>query len=342
VTVNIDRLVGEPFDLEASLDLFSTIKHTRLEGLIVEYEVEQTLLSRCSSHGWRNVPALVLRRLRHSVGTEFLVVTNHHDSPLVRLVVDALRRTGDPVLVLRASGRELLLLEDASGKLISPHDVYLRCSDRPERAAPAAVTRDRVLGAYWGFAVQSPRTAQRFTREIVIKDFIVGPSSTALWDLDRFLVHDDGRILFLETKHKFPFGPRLRFGMNVGEVLNARALQSAGVLVYHVILVKPHWDKALSSTYLFYDRRARESALWIAGNMARPGFFGDSASQAPVETSLHGRGAVKYVNLELENFSVLGTNAESAGHLSERLFGLVGGGALPVLDAKTLEAHRLR
>lgn len=338
--MDAERLLG-PWDPEASLELFRSIKHTRLEGLIIEHEVEQTLLSRAENHGWRPVKALVLRRITRTQTREFLVITNSPEACETRNLVTRLRQTGEAVLILRVSGSELVLIEGPDGENYSPPRPFLRPAENVETTHSGAVSHERVLAAFWGFAVQAPHLAQRFTREIVIKDLFVTPASRALWDLDRFLVHGDGRILYLETKHKFPFGRSFSFGMNIGEVHNARLLQSVGIETYHIILVKPRWKKELSSTYLFYDRPARESALWIVADMAQPGFFGKDAVQAPASTALHGKRGVDFVSLDVRKFRMLGTNAEPSPVLSDQLFGFIGGAELDGLDEKTLRRHRL-
>ena len=101
--MDLSRLLGSTLDFEASLELFASIKHTRLEGLIVEHEVEQTLLVNAAARGWRPIRALVLRRLCVNNTKEFLIVCNQYGDD-VRALVAKLRRTREQVRALRLSG----------------------------------------------------------------------------------------------------------------------------------------------------------------------------------------------------------------------------------------------
>jgi len=120
-----------------------------------------------------------------------------------------------------------------------------------------------------------------------------------------------GAVLNLEVKHKYPM-KSLAFGMNVGEGKIAQMLAGTGFLTWHVVLVKPRWNPKQSSMYLFFDREARERALWIAADMSAAGFFSGQAETAAGKTSLYGGGGVQFEQLDLKEFRLLGSNAQAS------------------------------
>lgn len=334
------------------LEVFRRIKHTRLEGLIVEYEVDQVLLPAFLNAGWTIADALVLYRWSGGASNQFLVL-EEQETPAVQKLKEALRRAGTPVCEMTIRDHQLMMRHDVRGRLLPslrPAAAELAADFVSGHARGSSTATsgdaDRIRSAFWGFASLLGGRVSRWAEELVIKDDCIGPLSRALWDLDRFLVSPEGAVVYLETKHKYPIRGRMVFGMNLGEVNLTKRLVGCGISAWHVILVKPRWDERLSSMYLFFDREAREHALWIAGDMARPPFFSDSArSSAAAKTSIYGQERVSYSTLELANFRVLGPNAERAALLSQRLLGLVTGefaDQLPALTVDALNSARLQ
>ncbi len=343
MTVPDSPLTANLQDPGTCLHFLETIKHTRLEGLIVEIEFDQVFLPGMLAAGWRRIDALVLRRVLVSGGEEYLVLPRSEEG--IEALVKMLRKTGKPVRRLSIESGVLVYCHDREGKPCAAVPVSASTTSREiaqTRTALSAIDRQRVLAMYWGFGYHLRYWFAQFVKETIIKDYFISAEAKYLWDLDRFIVDPDGHLYFVETKHKFPT-PKKTFGMNRGEVAQAKALQKLGFRIWHAILVKPVWETDYSSMYLFFDRRAREHAVWIAGDMGAPGFFaGGTPSQANAATSLYGQQPVKYINLPLSGFRIIGRNAEPAGMLAEKLAGcLRGEKTLPVLDADYLERCRI-
>jgi hypothetical protein len=324
-----------------ALKFFNTIKHTRLEGLIFEHEFDQIFPGTFEKAGWKMADALVLRRVTKKGNEEFLLYA-HTDTGPERQLFKALKRTGIPVRQLRIIDGELHLRHDENGEpLGTPEIIPLVSNSNSEVTNKESIDERRIWAGYWGFANHLGKKFEIYARDMVIKDMYVGPQSKYLWDLDRFFISKEDEVLFIETKHKYPTGA-LQFGMNLGEVAQAKMLLQAGFRSWHVILVKPRWEKSLSSMYLFYDREARENALWIAGNMSSETFFSAGQSRmASADTSLYARERIKFLPLSLSEFNILGKNSQPSKEIAANFLRLVNGETLTQLDHRTLLAHKI-
>ena len=130
--------------------------------------------------------------------------------------------------------------------------------------------------------------------------------------------------------------------MNVGEVDNAELLGNAGFNTWHIILMKPYWDKNISSMYLFSDRQAREKALWMVGDMNSDDFFEKPVRFAPQETSIYQTQKVRYRNINISGLFLIGENSRPSNELSENLINFLGGDhELIRVNKKILREHRL-
>ena len=306
------------------LEFFLARKETRLEGLIVEFETDQTLLKEFIRNEWRVIDAMVLRgRVRSKVGSPFLVFPRNQSAETrddITALVAQLEKTGQPIFTVTVRGNKVYLMI-SEGKMInlSPN---LENNESPGN-------NTRILSMFWGFAVHTPEHFCRFARDIIMKDCFIQPSFNAgLWDLDRFLISPDrNKIVYIETKHKYPIDKDyLPFGMNTGEIETLDMLKKTDISCWHTILSKPQWDKTISSTYLFYDREAREKALWLAADMRADDFFRNSHKQpfnASASTSINQQSYIRYRELDSSSFFVIGKNSLTSEVLSKNFYNIV-------------------
>lgn len=302
-------------------------KHTRLEGLIVEFETEQTLMKGFIKNKWRIIDALVLRG----------IVKGERNSHFIILPRNKSRETLDDIIAL---GSELKKTKQQVRSLkVTEKGVYLRNIEGeedieliPDPQNNKSMTEDnRVLAMFWGFAIHTPKKFCEFARDILLKDCFIQPYFNAgLWDLDKFLISPGrSRIIYIETKHKYPFKRKngdLNFGMNKGEVETLNLLKKTDISCWHTILLKPQWEKDISSTYLFYNREARKKTLWLAADMKSDDFIVNSQKKpfiASKETSINNSSSLKYFELNSSSFYVVGKNSLTSEELSENFYNII-------------------
>lgn len=327
-----DLLLGR-IPLESYLPFFSKIKPTRFEGLVIEYEFGQIFDESLVKNGWIVVDAQILRRIRSSDGKEEYLIRLRKPNDREKLLplVSALRKTGITVrqMALRPDG--VFLLHDEKGIVAEP-PIPLASPELWHNPLPAGVTEydttdeKRTLSMFWGFGSHIGDGFKKFAIDMVIKDYIVSPHSILLWDMDRFLIAPDGQVHYIEIKHKYPSPRTHAFGLNNGEIQQMGTLAKTGIRIWHLVLVKPRWDKAQSSMYLFFDRKAREKALWVGCDLTSDQMrSGLREGLAPKNTSIYGQREVKYKNIPVESFSLIGSNGDSSERLSVNLLNFLAG-----------------
>lgn len=227
----------------------------------------------------------------------------------------ALKRTGKTV--------KFLLFDRNSRKLYlqNMNNIFGRLTR--EKITPEDISTDRINGnflddndtqissIYHGYGKKLGERFQQYCQEMMIKDHAIKAENNYMWDFDKFYLGPDGRVIYFEIKHKFPTY-NLKLGMNRGEKRQVERLVEADINAYYVILVKPCWDKTRSSMYLFTDRKARERATWIAGNLADKDFFTAAMYQADRSTSTQEAYAIKYQNSSINNYVKIGSIAETS------------------------------
>ena len=302
---------------EDYLELLGTIKHTRLEGAIMEHEANQVLFYDVSSSGdWAPISALALRLIsRRDNKEKFLVLPEKKNDPSVEILIRHLRRTGSSVHILKIDDGHLFI----DGKIEIKPSAFT-----PEDRSEAHRDSERLNAIYWGFARHIGDAFLTLVRDIVIKDWYITQGAKFLWDLDRFVINRKERIVFCEIKHKFPDRAGF-FGLNRGSEMQMRQLLNAGLGVVHIILAKPIWNAGQSPMYLYFDRRARESALWLITDFSDTRVDRHNVRDAPHRTSVYGKSPVGVVRIDPGNFSVLGRNAEPANTVRERFVATLDG-----------------
>ncbi len=333
-------LLADFSDPEVCFHYLDRVKHTRLEGLIIEYEFDQVFTTGLKNAGWAPVDCLVLRRFTRDNHEDFLVLPrNEGNAP--ELFINQLEETGIPVRMMNVDkGQGVVnIMNDRDGNLLF-EPITIQPESWTDPAPSQAISirdRERIRSIYWGIGKHLEDRFVTFLSELIIKDYFIQPHSKYLWDLDKFFISPDGGVVFIEIKHKYPT-KNLTFGMNRGEVKTGEILLNAGFYTWHVILIKPHWDKMISSMYLFFDREARENALWVAGNMGDPEFFNpDNVISADSSTSLYGSERIGYSEIPLSSFQIIGNNSKDVKILSDNLITLLlGRGEFDILDRRKL------
>lgn len=321
-----ELVLGSP-PLESYLSFFSKIKPARFEGLVIEYEFGQIFDESLVKKGWTVADAQILRGIRSNDQKEELLIRFRKSKEREKLlpVLCALRRTGSPVreLTLRSDGA--FLLHDETGASTGtpiPLTTIELWNNPPTAGETEGELRDekRILSMFWGFCSHIGDGFKQFAIDMILKDHIVTPYYKLLWDLDRFLVGPDGQVHYIEIKHKYPLKNDQAFGLNKGEIDQMGTLAKAGVRVWHLVLVKPRWDKTQSSMYLFFDRKAREKALWVGCDLTSDQMrSGLREGLAPKNTSIFGQHQVRYKKIPVPSFSLIGSNAERREILSLNL-----------------------
>jgi hypothetical protein len=338
--VNSPASILSSLDLDGALRLFLSVKHTRLEGLIIEYEFEQTFVRSLRQQGWRFLDALVLLRVsRRTNAPEFIVLDREGHFEKVRRMLSPTRI---PVREVVIDGGRVLLLDDSNGeRMPSPQEIT--ASDRQSATAPGTIDDRRVKAMFWGFGSHLGEQFVQSGRDLVLKDRYVGPGYY-LWDVDRLCISPDGKPFLIETKHKYPIvrNRELSFGLNVGEFRQFRMFAAAGITVVHVVLVKPRWDKLRSSMYLFFDRAARERAVWLAADLTEFTKENREARQGAASTSLFGSQNIDFVSLPLQLFSRIGINSSPIEGLAGELSAFLSTERRQDVHAEELWALRIR
>ena len=246
--------------------LLHRVKHTRVEGHVVQNEFERMLLPSLHRAGWRSIDALVLRRLSKSTRRMEFDVLSRESRELTDRLHDALGRTGVPVRGMSMVDDRLFMHHDEHGaELPSPVPVEPCVDGHALRTTSSAIEASRTREISRRFD-QAGLDLERIEQELRIKDVWLSHGHW-MWDIDRILLAPDGRMHLLEIKHKYPMPWNMTFGMNAGEVDQSRLMSKAGFGVWHVILAKPVWEKRQSSRALFEDERIRHHALWMAADM---------------------------------------------------------------------------
>jgi hypothetical protein len=167
------------------------------------------------------------------------------------------------------------------------------------------------------------------------------------WDVDRVYIVN-GNITVLEVKHKDPFphsdNPK-SFGINKGSLGLLEKISGSGAECYHLVLVKPVWDKEVSSMYLLGNLEAREKALLVGCkitkekiNRIKKGKEGQSGKN----TSFSGKGTLVFYPIPVTDFHIIGSLSAPVEENAERIRKALTGEQLPGLTIQALNQRRIK
>lgn len=171
--------------------------------------------------------------------------------------------------------------------------------------------QDRHLASFWGYLKDTygVRLAEKVAIPRLLVNWGIQPWFRSVWNIDRVLLVGSS-IWVLEAKHKFPYesSGRLFFGLNNGEAFLIRDLIRCDINVIHSIVVKPHWDMNIGSSYLISNYNARQNALVIGRTIGLEEIeqiLRATTSSSPEHTTITGGGKLKYKPLAASDFSLL-------------------------------------
>lgn len=332
--------------------LLSMDKHRLLEGLVVEALVEG-ILSRLEAHGAMILPLSLVRAGRRGrqiawwlwahqpaeeIDAVFDALSARHPRAVVRCRYDQTRRD---FLIERYPDLEDTSLQAFLTRLCRKRSLEFRHPD-PDVCETLRTTR-----AFW--RMTECRVGIDMFHDIVLhrlyKNCALAPFLDWLWDIDTILQLPSGQQIQLEIKHKYPYQGRggLCFGINKGQVMTMQALAESGIDTFHVILVKPWWNRETGPGYLTQDHAHQDRVLLIGHYLDRDGLKrlsreADGASGR--SESLYGRRAQAHKAIAAARFVVLGTLADSAETLARNLLAGALRQPLPRLTDECLRKHR--
>lgn len=326
--------LNSDFSSDDTIDLATrTIKTTRLEGMAFEFMFKEAFATRMRRGGYEHVDALVLKERMSRGTTRYLIHPRSYNDHLPRALASYINQhvRWPTVHMLEEHESELYhwLISDDSGQL----DVLEPRAFEP--ASQSVIDTSRAQRFLSQLLPDKREDIASAIRNIVIKDCFFRKYLT---DFDHFFRDEDNNFVYLETKHKYPTSFH-EFGLNKSELKSMGNLQSIGMDVWHVILVKPYWNRHTGSHVLLEDKDIYDRALWIAAPYRR--LVGHSVSKGAAHTSLKGSGQTTFHRISCDNFNVLGTNAEAPETLCGRFLYLLGGGVSRRVSPDLLDSLRV-
>lgn len=216
--------------------------------------------------------------------------------------------------------------------------------------APAErVSNDkRYMQAFWGGlkGIYNERLFNDVVLHRLFKNCVISPFFTALWDVDNIVSFADGRLMQFEVKHKYPFyrNNRLCFGLNFGQLNVMKDLANMGINTLHMVMVKPKWNDELSPGYLLQDPSLRNKVLLIAYRIDSKQLdeLGKrNCETSDYKTSFDGNKKLKYIDVPVEKFHVIGTLDTSIAKLAQNIVLAANGSLSHPVTAKMLEDSRI-
>ncbi|ARS52492.1 hypothetical protein [Kushneria konosiri] len=334
------------------MTLLSMDKHRLLEGLVVEALIEG-ILSRLEAHGAVILPLSLVRAGRRGRQTAWWLWA-HRPMDDTDALFDALS-VRHPRAVVRCHydrGRRDFLIERYPGHDGSPLQAFLMrlCQKGSldfRHPDPDVCEALRTTRAFW--RMTECRVGIDMFHDIVLhrlyKNCVLAPFFDWLWDIDTILQLPNGQQIQLEIKHKYPYQGRggLCFGINKGQVMTMQALAESDIDTFHVILVKPWWDRATGPGYLTQDHAHQDQVLVIGHYLDLDALKALSRAvdgESGITESLYGRRAQAHKGIAAAQFVLIGTLADSAETLARNLLAGALRQPLPRLTDECLRKHR--
>jgi hypothetical protein len=230
------------------------------------------------------------------------------------------------------------------------HGITGATPDFPNLPPPADNVRNTIRHnqAIWGFLSVLYRK-DIFTAAVlprIYMNFGPGLYFGLSWDVDRVYMVN-GKVMILEVKHKDPFphsNPK-HFGINNGSLGLLENMCAGGAGCYHLVLVKPVWDKEVSSMYLLGNLEAREKALLIGCEITKDKIDRikkGGTKQSGEDTSFTGKYKLDYLSIPVTDFHVIGSLSAPVADNSARIRDALTGVALPGLTCQELVDRRIK
>jgi hypothetical protein len=338
-------LVISDINPELIISILEKNKPAQFEGFIVEREAIKSLLKTALQNGWKIIDALVVCQIWK--GKNIWFFRDRDGSASASELLHKLKnQTENITRRLSLNEDKLFCLDDANGSpLEKPQEITAAL---PEFTNKSLNLYDRsICAAFWGYAfhLQNKSDLFEYIKDLLIKDYYIPKiyGVTRLWDHDLFLKSPEGKLVYIEIKHKFPsrnFGHR--FSLNDGEKQRIECLQNAGIESFVVILATPLWEADISPTInLFTHRIQREKAIWIGAKVTKNLFTGKAVVNPP-KTGWRGNSSPPGEWLHTEQFKLIGRNVEDTEALSQKFLDLLNDNIelLPSITPAILENYR--
>ena len=339
-------LVISDINPELIISILEKNKAAQFEGYIIEREAVKSLLQTTLENGWKIINALVVCQIWKRKNIWFF--RDRDGSALTSELVHKLKnQTENITRRLSLNEDKLFSLDDANGDPLEKPEEIITTISELKKEPLNSYERRSIYAAFWGYAFQPQNKSDLFEyiKDLLIKDYYIPKiyGVTRLWDHDLFLKSPEGKLVYIEIKHKFPsrnFG--YRFSLNDGEKQRIECLQNAGIESFIVILATPLWEADISPTInLFTHRIQREKAIWIGAKVTKNLFTGKAVVNPP-KTGWRGNSSPPGEWLHTEQFKLIGRNVEDTEALSQKFFDLLNDNIelLPSITPAILENYR--
>ncbi|UXI04731.1 hypothetical protein [Photobacterium sp. TY1-4] len=210
---------------------------------------------------------------------------------------------------------------------------------------------ERQMAVFWGRLHGAFATGENFRNEVllnrVMKNFVVQPFFSWLWDLDRIVLYRK-QYWEIELKHKYPFrrgeNAPLKFGINVGQAKLVRDLGQASVRTLHLILVKPDWNKHSDPGYLFNRRDISDKVMLIGTELTTAKadeLLNQKVRESDETTSFTGTNKNRFLEIPATDFHILGSYQTPPAVVAENIKFLLNGAPLEKVTDELLESCRI-
>lgn len=308
---------------EVQFSILSYDKHQTLEGLQIE-PLAMAYLHHLERFGVElpNVTTLIASQKGSHLSRCIFVWVREPDEISEAYINTLQRLAANTTFVVRYSEvkRTFYCHKPACVTKYYPLQTYLRGKRGVDRISFPEISQsvrdtERQMAVFWGRLAGAFSDHKKFQEEVVLnrilKNFVVQPFFTWLWDLDRIIRYKN-TYWEIELKHKYPFerNKTLYFGLNVGQTKLVRELGFVGIRTLHIILVKPIWNKNIDPGYLFNRRDMLGKVLLIGTELTTTkaeNMLKQKPRESDVSTSYSGKEKNNFLSISASDFYVLGS-----------------------------------
>lgn len=288
------------------IEVLKQDKHTRLEGICIEEFFKEKYLQNVAekklSSGWwfskessGSKDYYIIKFLTELILSEFdMFIFNHFISCNIKTFVVFMGRDGSyytyKLKTLKGFNTDYLISN------ATPYE-YTEL-----KAIPAFVRDERRQNQAIEF-LRNKGLIQKSAIERFFANRVAG--FKGLWDVDVFEWIDNRLIKAYEVKQKFPSANGC-FGINQGTTSFLLYLSKHNITVEHVILKKPIDNKDIPALDFITKREYLGRNEWLSTEFSTSSIQNLVAKKSPSYTSIHGRYALSYYDMDMSSFDSKG------------------------------------
>lgn len=288
------------------IEVLKQDKHTRLEGICIEEFFKEKYLQNVAekklSSGWwfskessGSKDYYIIKFLTELILSEFdMFIFNHFISCNIKTFVVFMGRDGSyytyKLKTLKGFNTDYLISN------ATPYE-YTEL-----KAIPAFVRDERRQNQAIEF-LRNKGLIQKSAIERFFANRVAG--FKGLWDVDVFEWIDNRLIKAYEVKQKFPSANGC-FGINQGTTSFLLYLSKHNIAVEHVILKKPIDNKDIPALDFITKREYLGRNEWLSTEFSTSSIQSLVAKKSPSYTSIHGRYALSYYDMDMSSFDSKG------------------------------------